>query len=183
MRIKAPLNVLTSLTLLFALGACGGGSDEASSDAGPAPTGGALSNVWFADSDSYHPLDKLREDGSFYTGTEADFGAVNPAYASDSVTQSKWAIDASAIPPEGQTVRYSSSVEGVNVTAEAVQSMASNLKIDSITGLITQSCKGFPECYDNTTAADQDFLVTVTAEADGGGRLDRNFLLRVRRNN
>ena len=54
---------------------------------------------------------------------------------------------------------------------------------DSITGLITQSCKGFPECYDNTSAADEDFLITVTAEADGGGRLDRNFLLRVRRNN
>ena len=183
MRIKGTPHVLASLTLLLALGACGGGSEEESSDAGPAPTGGALANLWFADSDSYFPLDKLKPDGTFYTGTEADFGAQNPAYTAGSTTQSKWAIDASAVPPEGQTVRYSSSVEGVNTTAEAVQSMAGNLKIDSITGLITQTCKGFPECYDNTSAADEDFLITVTAEADGGGRLDRNFLLRVRRNN
>lgn len=65
----------------------------------------------------------------------------------------------------------------------AVQSLTRNLKVGPTTGLITQTCKGFPDCYDNTTAADEDFIVTVTAQVEGGGRLDRNFLLRVRRNN
>ena len=60
--------------------------------------------------------------------------------------------------------------------------LLTNLRINSSTGLITQTCKGFPECYDNTSGQDEDFLVTVTAQASGGGKLERNFLLRVRGN-
>ncbi|UJW81844.1 hypothetical protein [Hydrogenophaga sp. SL48] len=182
MRISGHLNLFASLSLVAALAGCGGGSDDAA-DTGPAPTGGALANLWFADSDSYHPLDKLKPDGSFYTGTEADFGAQNPAYAANTATQSRWAIDTSAVPPEGKTLSYSFKVEGVNASESAARALTANLKINTATGLITQSCKGFPECYDNTSSADEDFLVTVTAQADGGGPLVRNFLLRVRRNN
>jgi len=166
--------------LLVALSACGGGSDD-NEDA--APTGGALANVAFADSDSYHPLDKLRPDGSFYNGSEPDFGPTNPAYASAPNTQSRWAIDTSAKPPEGKSLSYSFKVEGLNASNAAVLSMTHNLKINANTGLITQSCKGFPECYDNTSSADEDFRVIATAQVTGGGRLERSFQLRVRRNN
>lgn len=182
MRISGPLYLLASLSLAAVLAGCGGGSDGAT-DTGPAPTGGALANLWFADSDSYHPLDKLKTDGSFYTGTEADFGVQNPAYASDNVTQSRWAIDTSAVPPEGKRLSYAFKVEGVKASESAARALTGNLKINTTTGLITQSCKGFPACYDNTSAADEDFLITVTAQVDGGGQLVRNFLLRVRRNN
>ena len=182
MHIPGRLNLLASLSLVAILAGCGGGSDGAS-DEGPAPTGGALSNLWFADSDSYHPLDKLKPDGSFYTGTEADFGAQNPAYASDTATQSRWAIDTSAVPPEGRSLSYSFKVDGVNTSASAVSALTGNLKINASTGLITQSCKGFPACYDNTSSADEDVRITGTAQASGGGQLVRNFLLRVRRNN
>ena len=177
---RLPLYLFAS-TLLAGLAACGGGSDSDSS--GEPPTGGALANVWFADSDSYHTLDKLKPDGTFYNGTEADFGAVNPAYAGASATESRWAIDTTATPPAGATLSYSFKVEGVNASADAIASLVGNLRINSTTGLITQTCKGFPECYDNTNSTDEDFLVTVTARAEGGGKLERNFLLRVRGNN
>jgi hypothetical protein len=66
MRMTRLPSILGTTALLATLAACGGGSD------GPPPTGGALANVWFADSEGYHPLDKVRPDGSFYNGTEAD---------------------------------------------------------------------------------------------------------------
>lgn len=182
MHITGRPNLLASLSLVAILAGCGGGSDSAS-DEGPAPTGGALANLWFADSDSYHTLDKLKPDGSFYTGAEADFGPQNPAYAAATATESLWAIDTSAVPPEGKSLSYSFKVEGVNTSTGAVTALTRNLKINGSTGLITQSCKGFPECYDNTSPTDEDFLITVTAQASGGGQLVRNFLLRVRRNN
>ena len=172
--------LLCATALLATLAACGGGSDGGSE--AEAPTGGALSNVWFADSESYHPLDKIRADGSFYSGSEADFGPVNPAYAGSTATQSRWAIDTSATPPAGKTLSYSFKLDGVSASAGAVAALLANLRINSSTGLITQTCKGFPECYDNTSGQDEDFLVTVTAQADGGGKLERNFLLRVRGN-
>lgn len=169
--------------LLPALISCGGGSSGDTQDDGPAPTGGALANVWFDDSESYHPLDKLKPDGSFYTGSEADFGPVNPAYAAHTNTQSRWAIDASATPPEGKTLTYSMRVERQSATDAAVKWLQSNLQLNADTGLITQSCSGYPNCYDNTTAKDEDFLVTVVAKpVGGGGSLERNFLLRVRAN-
>lgn len=162
---------------------CGGGSSGDVQDDGPAPTGGALANVWFDDSESYHPLDKLKPDGSFYSGNEADFGPVNPAYAANTSTQSRWAIDASATPPQGKTLTYSMRVDAHSATADAVKRLQSNLQINTSTGLITQACSGYPNCYDNTTAKDEDFLITVVAKPeDGGGALERNFLLRVRAN-
>ena len=180
MSITGHSRPLSILTLALALSACGGGSDNSD---GPAPTGGALPNLWFADSESYFPLDKLKADGSAYTGEEPDFGVKNPAYAANTNTQSRWAIDTSAVAPEGSTLSYSFKLEGVNTTNDAVQALTRNLRIDAKTGLITQSCKGFPECYDNFSTADEDFLVTVTARVDGGGRLERNFLMRVRSSN
>lgn len=172
--------LLSASVVLATLAACGGGSDGGPE--GEAPTGGALANAWFADSDSYHPLDKIRPDGSFYSGGEADFGPVNPAYAGSTATQSRWAIDTSATPPAGETLSYAFKVDGVSASGSAVAALLANLRINSSTGLITQTCKGFPECYDNTSGQDEDFLVTVTAQASGGGKLERNFLLRVRGN-
>lgn len=176
---RLPLIIGTSV-LLASLAACGGGSGGGSD--GPAPTGGAMANVWFADSEGYHPLDKVRADGSFYNGTEADFGPVNPAYAGEGGTQSRWAIDTSATAPDGETLSYTFRVEGVTASVGAVAALLSNLRIDSNTGLITQICRGFPDCYDNSSGKDEDFLVSVTAQASGGGTLERSFLLRVRGN-
>lgn len=172
---RRPLTLGTAV-LLATLAACGGGSDGAS------PTGGALADVWFADSEGYHPLDKVRPDGSFYNGTEADFGPVNPAYTGEGGTQSRWAIDTSATAPEGETLSYAFRLEGVTATVGATAALLANLRMNSSTGLLTQICKGFPECYDNTSGKDEDFRVSVTAQASGGGTLERSFLLRVRGN-
>lgn len=176
---RLPLILGTSV-VLATLAACGGGSDGGSD--GPPPTGGALANAWFADSEGYHPLDKIRPDGSFYSGTEADFGPVNPAYDGEGGTQSRWAIDTSATAPAGETLTYSFKVDGVTASVGAVAALLANLRMNSSTGLLTQTCRGFPECYDNTSGKDEDFLVSVTAQASGGGKLERNFLLRVRGN-
>ncbi|OGB18214.1 MAG: hypothetical protein A2W72_12530 [Burkholderiales bacterium RIFCSPLOWO2_12_67_14] len=168
--------------LLGALVACGGGSDTSDNDA--VPTGGALSNLWFADSDGYFPLDKLKPNGSFYQGTEADFGLKNPAYNPSTKTHSLWAIDTSASVPAGTSLNYAMKIDAISASAEAVAELAKNLQLDTTTGLITQTCKGYPECYDNTGSTDEDFLITVTAQVVGGsGKLERNFLLRVRGNN
>jgi hypothetical protein len=180
MRMTRLSLILGNAVLLATLAACGGGSDGGSD--GPSPTGGALANLWFADSEGYHPLDKVRADGSFYNGGEADFGPVNPAYTGEGGTQSRWAIDTSATAPAGETLTYSFKLEGATASVGAVASLLANLRINSSTGLITQTCSGFPECYDNVSGKDEDFLVSVTAQASGGGTLERSFLLRVRGN-
>jgi hypothetical protein len=171
------LKALAFGAVVVALTACGGGSDADKA----VPTGGALANVWFADSDSYFPLDKLKPNGSFYTGSEADFGPVNPAYSQGNKTNSRWAIDISASVDAGSSLQYSMVISGVNASNSAVTALQNNLRLDANTGLITQTCSGFPNCYENTTGVEEDFLITVTAKVVGGkGSLQRNFLLRVR---
>lgn len=169
-----------ALALSALLAACGGGSDLPPDS--PKPTGAPLGDQLFADSDSYHPLDKLRADGSLMEGNEADFGPRNPAYTGSPATASRWAIDTSATPPEGLRLSYSFKIEGLKASSEAVQSLQRNLFIDAATGLITQSCSGFPVCYDNVTSADEDFLITTTAQVPDGASLVRSFVFRVRRN-
>ena len=179
MRIAFVLRTWILCGTLVTQVACGG-----SDDPDIIPTGGALPNLAFADNDGYLPLDKLKADGSFYAGNEPDFGTPNPAYAVSSKTESKWAIDTSASVPTGHTLSYSFKVSGVNVGAAEVASLTSNLRIQADTGLITQSCTGFPNCYDNHSAQDHEFLITATASVNGNkGSLTRKFALRVRANN
>ena len=158
------------------ISACGGGSDD-SNDV--APTGGDLANVWFADNDGYFPLDKARADGSFFTGTEADFGAVNPAFKPDDKLNSRWAIVTTA--QSDSALSYAIDIEAINATPAAVTELRNNLKIDSETGLITQFCAGFPACYYNKTDTAENFKINVTAQVVGGnGKLTRSFVLQVR---
>lgn len=171
-----PLALLGMLPTL--LMACGGGSDDALDNV--KPTGPALANVWFADSESYHPLDRLKSNGAFFASGEKDPGPVNPAAADP--TQSKWAINAAATSdPAGYALTYKMQIDpSSNVTTAAVNSMRANLRIGADSGLITQVCKGFPDCYDNETAATQEFKITVTAQVQGGrNTLSRSFLLMV----
>ncbi len=165
-------------SLVFAtlvLAACGGGSDD-----GPLPTGESLPNVSFSDTGGYSPLIKLRPNGSFYTGREADFGPRNPSFEPGSQTQSQWAIDASASVETGFSLSYAMSIESASLPNEALVSMRNNLRINPQTGLITQACLGFPDCYDNQTLSNQDFQVNVKAQVVGQrGSLDRSFVLRV----
>ncbi|MBW8470248.1 MAG: hypothetical protein K0M67_18445 [Thiobacillus sp.] len=167
-------------TLLMA---CGGGSDDALDHV--KPTGAPLANVWFADSESYHPLDRLKSNGAFFASGESDPGPVNPAYSAADPSQSKWAINASATSePAGHALTYKMQIDSSsNVSTAAVNAMRANLRIGADNGLITQVCKGFPDCYDNETAATQEFRVTVTAQVQGGNNtLSRSFLLMVRGN-
>jgi hypothetical protein len=165
-----------ALAVLTTLGACGGGSD----DPVVVPTGTALANVSFSGSDGYYALDKLKSGGGYFIGNEADFGPRNPAYRSSDKTRSMWAVDGSASVPTGNTLSYSFKVEGVNVDVTAIAAMTANLRINTQTGLLTQACGGFPDCYDNATDKDQDFKITITASVVGGkGSLARSFNLRV----
>jgi hypothetical protein len=178
MHISSPLKPLVAAFFVAALTACGGGSDG---DIKAVPTGGALSNVWFADSDGYFPLDKLQPSGTFYTGSESDFGPVNPAFTAGDKFNSRWAIDTSATVEDGHQLSYSMDITSVNTSAAAIDSLKANLRLDGNTGLITQYCTGFPNCYANATVTEEDFLITVNAKVVGGkGTLTRNFILRVR---
>ena len=173
------IRTLTLTAIVAALTACGGGSD--SNEITAVPTGGALPNVWFADSSGYHALDKLKDDGSFYSARDTNYGTVNPAYSSGDSQNSRWAIDTSASVEAGVSLQYSMDISSINVSSNAINAMKDNLRFDTNTGLITQFCTGFPVCYDNISGAEEDFLITVTAKVVGGkGSLQRNFILRVR---
>ncbi|HEY9096384.1 MAG TPA: hypothetical protein VIN35_11605 [Hydrogenophaga sp.] len=179
MTLSRSIQTLATTLFVAALTACGGGSSDDAIKA--EPTGGALPNVWFADSDGYYPLDKLKADGSFYTESDGGFGTVNPAYTAGNTQHSRWAIDTSASVEGGYALQYTMRVDSINTTKGAIDRLLKNLQIDSASGLITQYCSGFPNCYENTSGAEEDFLVTVAAKVVGGkGVLERNFILRVR---
>lgn len=180
MRIAPALRTMGLCAALVTQAACGGGSDEPEI----IPTGSPLPNLSFTDSESYFPLDKLKSDGSHFVGNEPDFGPRNPAYAANNRTESQWAIDTSASVPAGHTLSYSFKVSGVNVGAAEVASLTNNLRIQTNTGLITQSCTGYPNCYDNHSAQDHNFQITATASVNGNkGSLTRTFTFSVRANN
>ena len=179
MNMPRALQTLATTLFVAALTACGGGSSDDEIKA--VPTGGALSNVWFADSDGYFPLDKLQANGNFYTGSEADFGTVNPAFSNGDKQNSRWAIDTSASVEGNYPLQYTMELAAINASADAVSRLRSNLRFDSASGLITQFCTGFPNCYENLSGAEEDFLVNVAAKVVGGkGVLERNFIIRVR---
>ena len=166
--------------LLASLGACGGsdGDDDI------VPTGDPIADIHLVDSDSYYPLDKIRENGSYFKEGEADYGTRNPKHRSGSRTTSAWAVDTRAVAPDGYEIKYSMLIKSANAGADAVQSMQDNLQIDSVTGMISQSCSGFPSCYDNETTQDHDFEITAVAQVDGSKKkLQRKFVLRVIHNN
>ena len=162
------------------LSACGG-SDG---DNDVVPTGEPISNVSFVDSDSYYPLDKLRPNGSYFNERDKDYGTRNPAHVRGNQTTSIWAIDTSASAPQGSVIRYSMKIESISADSSARASLIDNLKINSSTGFISQSCQGFPDCYDNTTGSDQVFQISAIATVDGSSRsLTRTFEFKVIHNN
>lgn len=172
------LQALATSVLFAALTACGGGSDD---DIKAVPTGGALANVRFADTNGYFPLDKLKSNGALYTGSEADFGPVNPAFSSGDKQNSQWSIDTSATVEGGYQLQYTMKLKSINASKTAVEKLKSNLRFNSSTGMITQYCSGFPNCYENTSGAEENFLFTVSAKVVGGkGELERNFIFGVR---
>ena len=176
MKTSRTLKTLALGCTIALITACGGGSDD-SGDV--APTGGALANVWFADNDGYFPLDKARADGSFFTGTEADFGTINPAFKPDDKLNSRWAIATAA--QSDSPLSYSFEIQGLDTTPSAVTELRNNLRIDTETGLITQFCAGFPVCYYNRTNNAEHFKIDVTAQVVAGkGTLTRSFVLQVR---
>jgi hypothetical protein len=166
--------------LLSGLSACGGsgGDDDV------VPTGDAIADIRLVDSDSYYPLDKLRPDGSYFSEGDTDYGTKNPKHRNGDRTTSAWAIDTTATAPNGETIVYSMSIKAVNTGNDALTSMKNNLVIDASTGMISQTCSGFPSCYDNESTADQDFEITAIAQIEGSKKkLQRKFILKVIHNN
>ncbi|WP_234262712.1 hypothetical protein [Hydrogenophaga sp. NFH-34] len=163
--------------LCFGLSSCGGSDSD-----DPIPTGGALADQWFQDTEGYYTLERARSDGSVIFTSSADFGTRNPDFQEGIRTMSAWAIDTSATPPEGKTLEYSMAIEGVtaNADATAVNLLRSNLQLNGATGLMTQRCSGFPQCHDNMTQQTQTFRITTTAKVLGAkSGLNRSFLFHV----
>lgn len=176
MKLFRTLKTLALCSAVALIAACGGGSDDSSE---AAPKGDDLTNIWFADNDGFFPLDKVRADGSFYTGTEADFGTINPDFKPNDKLNSRWAIATAA--ESDSTLSYSINIESIDTTTAAVTELRNNLRIDTDTGLITQFCAGFPACYYNRTNKAEHFKISVTAQVVGGkGQLTRSFVLQVR---
>jgi hypothetical protein len=165
--------------MLTGLSACGGSGDD-----DVVPTGEPLADIRLVDSDSYYPLDKLRADGSFLREGDPDYGTRNPRHRAGNRTTSVWAIDTSAVAPDGEEIIYSMSIKSVNAGSSALESMKSNLLVDPSTGFISQVCSGFPTCYDNETTKDQDFEITAIAQVVGSKKkLQRKFRMKVVSNN
>ncbi|QCB44852.1 hypothetical protein [Hydrogenophaga sp. PAMC20947] len=176
MKFSRSLKSLALGGAIALISACGGGSSDSSEND---PTGEALADVWFADNDGYFPLDKSRANGSLFTGAEADFGTVNPAFKPNDKLNSRWAIATTA--QSDSTLSYAIDIEGIGATSAAVTELRNNLKIDTETGLITQFCSGFPDCYYNRNVNPEHFKINVTAQVvDGKGKLTRSFVLQVR---
>lgn len=165
--------------LVSSLAACGGG------DTDPVPEGSAISNAYFIGSDSYNPLDKVLANGSFIEVNSASYGTRNPAYRSGSTTQSAWGIDTSATADAEYTITYAMKIaKGSNTDTEALNWIRSNLKINTTTGLITQQCAGYPDCYDNPTTKDQVFVITAVATINGSSKsLKRDFKFVIKPHN
>lgn len=164
--------------LLTGLSACGGGGDD-----GVVPTGEPIADIRLVDSDSYYPLDKVRADGSFFEEGDTDYGTRNPKHRRGDRTTSAWAVDTSAETPDGEEITYSMVIK-TKAGNEALNSMKNNLRIDAATGMISQTCGGFPDCYDNETTRNQEFEITAIAQVPGSkGKLQRKFTLTVVHNN
>jgi hypothetical protein len=170
------LRLSLPVALAVSLAACGGSGD----DDVDVPTGSALPNIQFMDTNSYFPLEKLRANGQLFRETDADYGTKNPRRKAGDSTLSVWAIDTSAKGPSGEKIEYSMRIDTLTADGSAYNSMVANLKIDASTGLIFQQCSGFPICYDNGSGRDQDFRITAIARFAGSKEaLERSFVLRV----
>ena len=81
---------------------------------------------------------------------------------------SYWAIETAASDPLGRALTYSMSVVANDALADIV-TMRQQLPINSIKGLITQTCAGNINCYDVTGTRYEVFTITVIAQPTGGG--------------
>lgn len=156
---------------------CGGDGDS-----DPVPqANNALTDIYLLGSDTFHPLDKVTADGTPLRLTDPNYGTHNPQYRTGDSTISAWAVDTSATGEDSEVVTYSMKVEAQsNVGSDALKWMQSNLRINANTGLITQYCKGYPNCYDNQTRAQQVFKVTAIAKIEGSSNsLKRSFKMVV----
>ena len=89
---------------------------------------------------------------------------------------SYWAIETTAIDPLGRALTYSMSVVANDALADIV-TMRQELRINSVTGLITQTCASYVNvmanvnCYDGMFGLGgyEVFTITVIAQPTGGG--------------
>ena len=89
---------------------------------------------------------------------------------------SYWAIETAATDPLGRALTYSMSVVANDALADIV-TMRQELRINSVTGLITQTCASF-NCYDGY--GPNVFTITVFAQPTGGAiPLVRTFKIAV----
>ncbi len=156
---------------------CGGDDDS-----DPVPqANNKLSDIYLIGSDTFHPLDKVTADGAPLRLTDPNYGTRNPQHRTGDSTISAWAVDTSATSDDSDVIRYSMVVEGQsNVSGDALKWMQTNLRMNANTGLLTQYCKGYPNCYDNQTRARQVFKITTIAKIEGSSKsLKRNFQMVV----
>ena len=158
-----------------------------------------LGDLTFGDSSGAYPMSRLTADGSQLDSYPLGPSAIrNPEYVATAPcgtvgggtspncydpVHSYWAIDTAASDPFGRALTYSMSVVANDALAEIV-AMRQELRINSITGLITQTCASYVNVVRNTTCYDGTgggiFTITVFAQPTGGAiPLVRTFKIAV----
>ena len=161
------------------------------------PTGAVLGDLAFGDSGGGSPMQRLNADGSQLDNYPLGPSAIrNPEYVATAACgtvnggtipncydpiHSYWAIETAAIDPLGRTLTYSIAVAGDS--AVEFFAMRPQLRINSLTGLITQTCvnpvgTSLTDCYDSFGT--HVFTITVIAQPTGGAiPLERTFKIAV----
>ena len=162
------------------------------------PTGAVLGELTLADYGGVAPMMRLNADGSrldnYPLGPSAirnpEYGATATCFTVDRGTipncydpiHSYWAIETAAIDPLGRILTYSISVAGDRALVDPI-GMRQQLRINSLTGLITQTCvnpvgANLTGCYDSFGT--HVFTITVIAQPTGGAiPLERTFKIAV----
>ena len=160
------------------------------------PTGAVLADWLFGDGAGSFPMWRLNADGSLLDNFPPGPSAIrNPQYVATAACgtvdggiipncydpiYSYWAIETAATDPLGRARTYSMSVVANDALADIV-TMRQELRINSVTGLITQTCASF-NCYDGYAGGGRYYVFTITviAQPTGGANpLVRTFKIAV----
>lgn len=163
------------------------------------PTGAVLGDWLFGDGSGAYPMSRLNADGSqldnFPLGSSAirnqEYIATETCFTGGGGTipncydpiHSYWAIETAASDPLGRALTYSRSVVANDALADIV-TMRQELRINSVTGLITQTCASYVNVVGNVNCYDGSgpnvFTITVIARPTGGAiPLVRTFKIAV----
>ena len=162
------------------------------------PTGAVLADWLFGDGAGSYPMWRLNADGSLLDNFPPGPSAIrNPQYVATAACfavvggtipncydpiHSYWAIETAATDPFGRALIYSMSAVANDALADIV-TMQKELRINSVTGLITQTCASYvnvgnTNCYDGN--GPNVFTITVIARPTGGAiPLVRTFRIAV----